>query len=274
MACWGSAACISIKQITAAANDFALLATLAGLCVSMHQQHAMRAQHMTVAHLLVHTAAACCRCLCCPARYAKRKKAKYTAYAPEPDDAGLDYEEDDLDGSSGEVEEQQLRPGQRKQQQQQHRTAPVKQQQQQQQQRPGSSGGGKPQPGCAGSSGGSWQSMLGSDAPAGQYSEDVVRSLQLVDPSLIHYELIEALLLHIVDVQRQHGPAGLLKVRQAALLSTGSGRQPRDALATACHVCWAQLELVHFQHLLVALVSCCLYHSAPPALLQPCHQHR
>jgi hypothetical protein len=39
-------------------------------------------------------------------------------------------------------------------------------------------------------------------------------SLQVVDPSLINYELIESLLVHIVTVQQQQGPAGLLKVRQ------------------------------------------------------------
>jgi hypothetical protein len=160
-------------------------------------------------------------CACRPARYAKRKKAKSSAYAPEPEEAGLAYEDDDMEGLSGDddKDEQQQRPGQRKhhhQQQQQHRGAPAKQQQskqQPQQQRPGSSSDAKVQQGGSSSSGGgSWQAALGADAPHGQYSEDVVRSLQLVDPSLIHYELIEALLLHIVNVQRQHGPAGLLKV--------------------------------------------------------------
>eukprot|EP00883_Tetradesmus_obliquus_P006330 jgi/Sobl393_1/16814/SZX72388.1 len=151
-------------------------------------------------------------------RYAKRKKAKSSAYAPEPEDAGLGYEDDDADGSSGDDDdddEQQQRPGQRKQQQQQQRAAPArppnKQPNKQQQQRPRSSGGARAQQAGTASGGGSWQAALGGDAPHGQYSEDVVRSLQLVDASLIHYELIEALLLHIVNLQRQHGPAGLLK---------------------------------------------------------------
>jgi hypothetical protein len=42
----------------------------------------------------------------------------------------------------------------------------------------------------------------------------VLTSLQVVDPSLINYELIESLLVHIVTVQQHQGPAGLLKVRQ------------------------------------------------------------
>jgi hypothetical protein len=169
--------------------------------------------------IVVPPAACCCAlCPCLPCRYAKRKKAKSSAYAPEPEDAGLGYEDDDADGLSGDddEDEQQQRPGQHKHQQQQ-KSAPAKQpqqskQQQPPQQRPGNNVGAKAQQGSGSSGGGSWQAGLGADAPHGQYSEDVVRSLQLVDPSLIHYELIEALLLHIVNVQRQHGPAGLLKV--------------------------------------------------------------
>jgi hypothetical protein len=38
----------------------------------------------------------------------------------------------------------------------------------------------------------------------------------MVDPSLINYELIEALLVHIVSVQQQNGPTALLKVREPA----------------------------------------------------------
>eukprot|EP00775_Hariotina_reticulata_P004412 gene4412-4665_t len=52
---------------------------------------------------------------------------------------------------------------------------------------------------------------LGADAPQGGYDDEVMRSLQLVDPALINYELIEALVCHVLEVQQQSGPAGLLK---------------------------------------------------------------
>lgn len=55
-------------------------------------------------------------------------------------------------------------------------------------------------------------SGLGTDAPQGDYGEEVVRSLQVVDPALINYELIEALVCHVLEVQQKDGPAGLLKV--------------------------------------------------------------
>lgn len=53
---------------------------------------------------------------------------------------------------------------------------------------------------------------LGADAPDGSYSSEVMTSLQIIDPSVINYDLIESLLVHIVTVQQQQGPTGLLKV--------------------------------------------------------------
>lgn len=195
--------------------------------------HTTPAEHMRLLWVT------CCLCLAnaslAPRRYAKRKKAKSSAYQAEPDDAGLGYEDDDMEGSSGDDDdddEQQQRPGQRKQQQQ--RAAPARQPNKQpnkQQQRPGSSGGAKAQQAGAAGGGGSWQAALGADAPHGQYSEDVVRSLQLVDASLIHYELIEALLLHIVNLQRQHGPAGLLKVGGGGGMHAGRAHALAQPLA-------------------------------------------
>jgi hypothetical protein len=231
---------------------------------------------------------ACCLllCVCLPSRYAKRKKAKSSAYAPEPEDAGLGYEDDDAEGLSGDddEDEQQQRPGQRKHQQQQ-RSAPAKQlqpsKQQQLQQRPGSSGGAKAQQGTGSNGGGSWQAALGADAPHGQYSEDVVRSLQLVDPSLIHYELIEALLLHIVTVQRQHGPAGLLKVGWGLPAGHGSEQRPAGGSCRKRHksgnhqMLYALVQIARASVTLLRLsacdlLACPLCACCPPALCACC----
>ena len=51
------------------------------------------------------------------------------------------------------------------------------------------------------------------DAPQGNYSDATLRSLACVDPSLLHYELIEALLAHVLASQAAHGPAALLQAR-------------------------------------------------------------
>mgnify|MGYP001807603540 CR=1 FL=1 len=71
-------------------------------------------------------------------------------------------------------------------------------------------------------------SGLGADAPCGDYSAEVVSSLHIVDPSLINYELIEALLVHIVSVQQHQGPTALLKVRE------GVGSRIEGARGSLC----------------------------------------
>lgn len=46
----------------------------------------------------------------------------------------------------------------------------------------------------------------------GDYNPEVIRSLQVVDPAIINYELIEALLVHILSMRSRYGPSGLLQV--------------------------------------------------------------
>jgi hypothetical protein len=72
-----------------------------------------------------------------------------------------------------------------------------------------------------------------------------------VDPALIHYELIEALLLHIVTVQRQHGPAGLLKVGPAAALHSG----PSAGGGGSCCAC-RHMTAQALIHIATAMGSC------------------
>lgn len=45
------------------------------------------------------------------------------------------------------------------------------------------------------------------------YSEATQRSLAVVDESLLNYDLLEALVVHIVQLQASHGPAALLQAR-------------------------------------------------------------
>jgi hypothetical protein len=52
------------------------------------------------------------------------------------------------------------------------------------------------------------------DAPTGVYSDEVAASLHVVDPSLINYDLIEALLVHIARQQGKNGPTALLQVSE------------------------------------------------------------
>ncbi|KAF8055672.1 DHX57 [Scenedesmus sp. PABB004] len=190
-------------------------------------------------------------------KYAKKRRAK--GGGPSARGGGDDSDGDDDDGSAyeglGELEgegrddsdaavagpqqPQRQRPqaaaAQRGRPQPGGRAPPQPQKQQQQAQRAPQPGGGR----------GGALAELGADAPAGVYSEEVGRSLALVDPALIHYELIEALVATLAATQRAHGPAGLLKARRAPrctprLLPSplGWGRpplaHPRAAAAARC----------------------------------------
>lgn len=79
---------------------------------------------------------------------------------------------------------------------------------------------------------------LESDAPSGKYSEDVLRSVQVVDPSIINYELIEALLVHIAGVQHNNGSDNVLQVgcfiEQANLLLQGIADARMLRVTTLC----------------------------------------
>lgn len=46
------------------------------------------------------------------------------------------------------------------------------------------------------------------------YSRTTLKSLELVDETLVNYDLLEALVVHIVDVEAAHGPGALLRVTQ------------------------------------------------------------
>jgi hypothetical protein len=55
------------------------------------------------------------------------------------------------------------------------------------------------------------------------YSAEVLSSLSVVDPSLINYDLIEALLVHVVAAQVAQGPTALLKVGVCLCVCGGGG---------------------------------------------------
>jgi hypothetical protein len=133
-------------------------------------------------------------------RYARKKKPK-SSTLPEAEDWGDSDEDPEADGSSSSSSK---RPP--------HQRKPVTS---------SSSSGSKPPASNSSSSG------LGADAPSGSYSPEVLTSLQVVDPSMINYDLIESLLVHIVAVQQQQGPTGLLKV--------GGPDQNRQRYSTAQH---------------------------------------
>ena len=44
------------------------------------------------------------------------------------------------------------------------------------------------------------------------YSQTTLKSLELVDESLLNYDLLEALVVHIVDMEAAHGAGALLRV--------------------------------------------------------------
>lgn len=44
------------------------------------------------------------------------------------------------------------------------------------------------------------------------YSPSTLRSLELVDENQVNYDLLEALVVHIVDTESAHGPGALLRV--------------------------------------------------------------
>eukprot|EP00878_Enallax_costatus_P021785 GHUV01023084.1.p1 GENE.GHUV01023084.1~~GHUV01023084.1.p1 ORF type:complete len:250 (-),score=58.90 GHUV01023084.1:332-1081(-) len=147
-------------------------------------------------------------CCCMHCRYAKQKRSKSSSFVPDDDDNGDDGEDDDYGAYDNTLQPQQLQPQQSQSQQGQHkqrsqpprRTAPA---------------AAITAQGTLTSSGDRNSGLgLGADGPRGSYSDEVLRSLQLVDPSIVNYELIEALLVHIIHVQQQEGPAGLLKVSQ------------------------------------------------------------
>eukprot|EP00878_Enallax_costatus_P012006 GHUV01012535.1.p1 GENE.GHUV01012535.1~~GHUV01012535.1.p1 ORF type:complete len:538 (+),score=178.81 GHUV01012535.1:448-2061(+) len=151
-------------------------------------------------------------------RYAKQKRSKSSSFVPDDDDNGDDGEDDDYGAYDNTLQPQQLQPQQSQSQQGQHkqrsqpprRTAPA---------------AAITAQGTLTSSGDRNSGLgLGADGPRGSYSDEVLRSLQLVDPSIVNYELIEALLVHIIHVQQQEGPAGLLK---------GWTNAPAGALAAA-----------------------------------------
>jgi hypothetical protein len=54
-----------------------------------------------------------------------------------------------------------------------------------------------------------------------EYGADVQRSLEFIDPSLVNYDLLEALVAHIVGRTQREGPAALLQVH------TGPRGRPR-----------------------------------------------
>ena len=49
------------------------------------------------------------------------------------------------------------------------------------------------------------------------YSRTTLKSLELVDETLVNYDLLEALVVHIVDVEAAHGPGALLRVTPLAI---------------------------------------------------------
>ena len=56
------------------------------------------------------------------------------------------------------------------------------------------------------------------------YSPVTLKSLDLVDENLLNYDLLEALVVHVVETQSRYGPGALLQVRSApgALLQVRS----------------------------------------------------
>lgn len=132
-------------------------------------------------------------------RYARKKKPK-SSTLPDLYEGGDSGEEDEEDDSGTAADSSSSTNSSRRpqQQQQQQRRAPSKP-------AAGSSGG------ISGGSGVS-SAVLGVDAPPGGYSQEVLSSLSVVDPSLINYDLIEALLVHVAATQVAQGPTALLKV--------------------------------------------------------------
>ena len=49
------------------------------------------------------------------------------------------------------------------------------------------------------------------------YSRTTLKSLELVDETLVNYDLLEALVVHIVDVEAAQGPGALLMVTPLAI---------------------------------------------------------
>ncbi len=45
------------------------------------------------------------------------------------------------------------------------------------------------------------------------YSTQTAKSLAVVDQSLLNFELLEALVVHVLQQERQNGPGALLRVR-------------------------------------------------------------
>ena len=48
------------------------------------------------------------------------------------------------------------------------------------------------------------------------YSPITLKSLDLVDENLLNYDLLEALVVHVVETQSRYGPGALLQVSSAA----------------------------------------------------------
>ena len=88
-----------------------------------------------------------------------------------------------------------------------------------------------------------------------QYSPLTMKSLELIDAELLNYDLLEALVLHIVQTQAVHGPGALLQVSEfSAQLPAGprlfsfpdSAQRISRSMCMACGVCWALTPEVHF----------------------------
>ena len=57
----------------------------------------------------------------------------------------------------------------------------------------------------------------GAQGTASEYSEATRRSLAVADESILNFDLLEALVTHIVAAEAAHGPDAVLQVRRTVL---------------------------------------------------------
>jgi hypothetical protein len=67
-----------------------------------------------------------------------------------------------------------------------------------------------------------------------EYSPDVLRSLEFIDPSLVNYDLLEALVAHVVGRTQRDGPTALLQVRRRGWPREGPWGAGHAALVKGC----------------------------------------
>lgn len=91
------------------------------------------------------------------------------------------------------------------------------------------------------------------------YSPVTLKSLDLLDENLLNYDLLEALVVHVVETQARYGPDALLQVNFAAALLHNMTRYNKSCFR-GCFAC----ILVQLTHFMSGMLQGCLMTTLRP----------